>query len=95
MEFHSSNRVLGGSLFIKKEPLGKSWVCELFTSTYQRIKELVPTMDFFQFFDIQNFCNFFQLNIKFSQIYTGKKHSFSKFPKYGPNFIFKITGSDQ
>lgn len=42
MQFHSSNRVLGGSLFRKKEPVGKSWVCELFTSTSQRIKELVP-----------------------------------------------------
>ncbi len=84
MEFLSSNRVLGGSLFRKKEPVGKSWVCELFTSTSQRIKELVPTMNFFQFFDIQNLVIFFQLNIKFSQICTRKKNSFSKFPKYGP-----------
>lgn len=50
MQFHSSNRVLGGSLFRKKEPVGKSWVCELFTSTSQRIKELVPNNDFFSIF---------------------------------------------
>jgi hypothetical protein len=59
MEFHSSNKVLGRSLFIKKEPAGKIWVCELFTSTSQRIEELVPTMIFFQFFDIQNLVIFF------------------------------------
>jgi len=61
MEFHSSNRALGSSLFIKKELVGKSWVCELFASTSQRIKELVPTMNFFQFFDFQNLVIFFSI----------------------------------
>lgn len=79
MEFHSSNRALGSSLFIKKEPVGKSSVCELFTSTSQRIKELVPTMIFFQFFDVQNLVIFFSIKYQFLVKFT-----------LGKTLLFKI-----